>query len=102
VPLIGAAVKLIPLNEPQLDQYHHRVELRPNGRDVLDFTGSEVPDQTTFQRLAQQLEDGGVKVVSGTRDEADDRRVVDLFHCVDSSGVRTEVFCGCPIRPLLP
>ena len=83
----------------RMDEYHHRVELRSNGSDDLDFTGWEVPDQSALQRLAQQLEDGGVKVISGTRDEADDRRVIDLFRCVDPSGVRTEIFCGCPIDP---
>src|SRR5215467_13728046 len=83
----------------RMDDYHHRVELRPSGSDDLEFAGWEVPDQATLQRVAQQLEDGGVKVTAGTRDEADGRRVIDLIHCVDPSGVRTEVFCGRPIDP---
>jgi|ERR1035441_6978844 hypothetical protein len=55
----------------RMDEYHHRVELRPTGSDDLEFAGWEVPDQATLHRVAQQLEDGGVKVTAGTRDEAD-------------------------------
>jgi 2,3-dihydroxybiphenyl 1,2-dioxygenase len=83
----------------RMDEYHHRVELRPTGNDDLEFAGWEVPDQTTLHRVAQQLEHGGVKVTAGTRDEADGRRVIDLIHCVDPSDVRTEIFCGRPIDP---
>src|SRR5215472_5663903 len=82
----------------RMDEYHHRVELRPGGTDDLEFAGWEVPDQATLQRVAQQLEDGGVKVTAGTRDEADGRRVVDLFKCVDPDGIPTEVFCGRPVN----
>ena len=55
----------------RMDEYHHRVELRPTGSDDLEFAGWEVPDQATLHRVAQQLEDGGVRVTAGTRDEAD-------------------------------
>jgi extradiol dioxygenase len=82
----------------RMDECHHRLELRSNGSDDLEFVGWEVPDPATLQRVAQQLEDGGVKVIPGTRDDADDRRVVDLFTCVDPNGIPTEVFCGRPVN----
>jgi 2,3-dihydroxybiphenyl 1,2-dioxygenase len=83
----------------RMDEYHHRLELRSNGSDDLEFVGWEVPDAATLQRVAQQLEDAGIKVTRGTRDEADTRRVIDLVTCVDPNGIRTEVFCGRPINP---
>jgi len=83
----------------RMDEYHHRLELRTNGRDDLEFVGWEVPDPATLQRVAQQLEGGGVKVTPGTRDEAGDRRIIDLVKCVDPDGIPTEVFCGRPINP---
>ena len=49
----------------RMDEYHHRVELRPTGSDDLEFAGWEVPDQATLHRVAQQLEDGGVRVTAG-------------------------------------
>ncbi len=82
----------------RMDEYHHRVELRSNGSDDLEFVGWEVPDLVTLQRLVQQLEGGGVTVTQGTRNQADDRRVVDLFKCDDPNGIGTEIFCGRPIN----
>jgi catechol 2,3-dioxygenase-like lactoylglutathione lyase family enzyme len=81
----------------RMDDFHHRLELRSNGADDLKFVAWKVSDSATIQRVAQQLEDGGVKVTPGTRDEADNHRVVDLFKCVDPDGVPTEVFYGRPI-----
>ncbi len=78
----------------RMDGYHHRLELHSNGSDDLEFVGWEVPDSATLQLVAQQLEDGGLKVTAGTLDEANDRRVIDLIKCVDPNGIPTEVFCG--------
>ncbi len=82
----------------RMDGHHHRLELRSNGSDDLEFVGWEVPDPATLQGVARQLEEGGVKVTSGSRDEAGDRRVIDFFKCVDPDGISTEVFCGRPIN----
>lgn len=82
----------------RMDEYHHRVELRINGNDDLEFVGWEAPDSGTLRRVVQQLEDGGVMVTQGTCDEADDGRVVDLFKCVDPNGIGAEIFCGRPIN----
>src|SRR5262249_55963567 len=87
----------------RMDEYHHRLELRSNGGDDLEFAGWEVPDPATLQRVAQQLEDGGVRVTAGTRGEADGRRVVDLFKGVDPNGIPTQGFFGRPAnQPPLP
>lgn len=83
----------------RLDEYHHRVEIRRNGNEDLEFVGWEVPDSAVLQLVAQRLEDGGVKVTAGTRDEADGRRVIDLIKCVDPNGIATEIFCGRPVNP---
>jgi 2,3-dihydroxybiphenyl 1,2-dioxygenase len=97
-------LQVVPDDDPstsylRMDEYHHRLELRSTGSDDLEFVGWEVPDPATLQRVAQQLEDGGVQVTPGTRDEADDRRVIDLCKCVDPDGIHTEVFYGRPINP---
>lgn len=84
----------------RMDEYHHRLELRSGDSDDLEFVGWEVPDTDNLQRVARQLEDGGVKVTPGTRDEADRRHVVDLFKCVDPNGIPIEVYCGRPINPM--
>jgi len=84
----------------RIDSHHHRLELRVDGTDDLEFAGWEVPNGEALQRIAQQLEDGGVKVAAGTRDEADQRRVQGLIKCVDPSGIPTEIFFGHPVNPV--
>ena len=88
----------------RIDDQPHRVEIRDNGHDDVDFIGWQVPDSTTFHAVAQQLEDGEVQVTPGTRDEADERRVVELLRCQDPNGIQTEVFYGRPVnqRPFQP
>src|SRR3954462_3194859 len=78
----------------RMDEYHHRIELRPTGSDDLEFAGWGGPDQAAVARVGPQLGGGGGKVAAGTRDEADGRRVIDLVRCIDPSGVSTEIFCG--------
>ncbi len=82
----------------RMDEYHHRLELYANGSDDLEFVGWEVPDFATLQRVAQQLEDADMKVTAGTRDEAEDRRVIELIKCVDPNGITTEIFWGHPVN----
>jgi 2,3-dihydroxybiphenyl 1,2-dioxygenase len=84
----------------RLDGHHHRIELCGNGNDDLAFAGWEVQNAEVLQKLAQQLEDGGVNVVAGTRDEADQRRVAGLIKCVDPSGIPTEFFFGHAVNPV--
>jgi 2,3-dihydroxybiphenyl 1,2-dioxygenase len=83
----------------RIDQHHHRVEVRSCGTEDLQFVGWEVADAAALDAVAQQLEDGGVKVTPGTRDDAAQRRVVDLVKCVDPGGIETEIFYGHPVNP---
>ena len=72
----------------RMDEHSHRIELRNDGRDDLEVIGWEVPDAAALHAVAQRLEDVGVKVKSGTRDEADQRRVVELIQFDDPAGLR--------------
>lgn len=84
----------------RLDAFHRRLELHANGGDDLEFAGWEVPDAKTLDAVAGQLEDGGVKVTAGSRDEVDRRRVIGLIKCVDPAGLATEIFFGRPVNPV--
>lgn len=88
----------------RIDGHHHRVELNARGPDDLQFAGWEVADAAALDAIATQLADGGVDVKAGTRDDAAQRRVVDLVRCVDPSGIETEIFYGHPVtaQPFLP
>ncbi len=96
-------LQVVPGGDPstsylRMDEYHHRLELHANGGDDLEFVGWEVPNSSTLQRVAQQLEAGKVQVTPGTRGEAEGRRVIDLIKCVDPDGIPTEIFWGRPIN----
>jgi 2,3-dihydroxybiphenyl 1,2-dioxygenase len=88
----------------RMDEYHHRIEVHEDGSDDIQFIGWEVPNAAALHVVAQRLEDAGVKVAAGTKDEVDARRVLDLIKCVDPSGIPTEIFCGAPVnqRPFQP
>ncbi len=83
----------------RIDQHQYRIELNSRGTDDLEFAGWEVKDAATLEAIATQLEDGGVKVKAGTRDDAAQRRVVDLIKCLDPNGIATEIFYGHPVDP---
>ncbi|HXG36141.1 MAG TPA: VOC family protein [Dehalococcoidia bacterium] len=83
----------------RMDEYHHRVEVHNDGKDDLEFIGWEVPDAASLQAIAQQLENGGVQVTYGTREEADERRVRELIKFTDPAGIPSEVFYGRPLNP---
>jgi 2,3-dihydroxybiphenyl 1,2-dioxygenase len=78
----------------RIDHHHHRIELNAKGPEDLQFAGWEVSDAAALDAIAKQLVDGGVEVKAGTRDDAAQRRVVDLVKCVDPSGIETEIFYG--------
>jgi len=83
----------------RMDEYHHRIEVNTKGNDDLEVVGWEVPDAATLQAIGQQLEDGGVRVAHGNREDADARRVVELIRFDDPSGIPTEVYYGRPVNP---
>ena len=82
----------------RLDDHPHRLAVRRDDRDDIEYIGWQVPDAASFQAIAQQLEDRGVEVSAGTRDEVAARQVVDLLHCEDPDGTPTEVFYGRPVN----
>jgi 2,3-dihydroxybiphenyl 1,2-dioxygenase len=82
----------------RMDEHSHRIELRNDGVDDLEVIGWEVPDAGALHAVAQRLEKAGVPVKRGTRDEADQRRVVELIHFDDPAGIRTEVYYGPPLN----
>ena len=82
----------------RMDEHAHRIELRNDGTDDLQTIGWEVPDAPALHAVARRLERAGVRVKPGTRDEADQRRVVELIRFQDPAGISTEVYYGPPLN----
>jgi extradiol dioxygenase len=83
----------------RIDDHHHRIELNAGGPEDLQVAGWEVADAAALDAIAAQLVDGGVEVKAGTRDDAAQRRVVDLVKCVDPGGIPTEIYYGHSVNP---
>lgn len=78
----------------RMDINHHRVIIHPDGNDDLAYAGWEVPDAHALEAMAARLEEAGVKVTPGTREDAEARRVLDLVRFEDPSGIPMEIYYG--------
>ena len=88
----------------RMDDRKQRIIVDQDGGAGVGFFGWEVADAATLEALAGKLEAAGVKVTSGARALADERRVKDLIVLADPLGNRVEVFHGAetaadPFRP---
>ncbi|MGA7131595.1 MAG: 2,3-dihydroxybiphenyl 1,2-dioxygenase, partial [Mycobacterium sp.] len=78
----------------RMDERAARIIVVPGDTDQVVHIGWEVRDGTALQRVRDTLEGGGVAVKPLSVEEADDRRVEDVFAFTDPTGTPTEVFFG--------
>ena len=88
----------------RMDDRKQRIIVDQDGGAGVGFFGWEVADAAALEALAGKLEAAGVKVTSGARALADERRVKDLIVLADPLGNRVEIFHGAetaadPFRP---
>ena len=90
----------------RLDDYHHRISLYGAENDGVRFIGWEVDTREGLEELGQRLSDNGVKVKRGTREQIEERAVMDLICFDDPDGFKTEIYFNgirdytpfCPVR----
>lgn len=78
----------------RMDLWHHRIVLHRSEQDGLAYLGWRVAGETDLDDMATQLEKTGIAFRSGTRAEADARRVLGLLILEDPDGNPTEIFFG--------
>jgi 3,4-dihydroxy-9,10-secoandrosta-1,3,5(10)-triene-9,17-dione 4,5-dioxygenase len=76
----------------KMDDWSHRWSVTSGERDRLAYTGWEVADAMTLERLAERITASGIEVTGGTDDELERRRVRRMVWCLDPSGMRVELF----------
>lgn len=88
----------------RMDDRAQRLIVTLEAEDGLAFTGWEVPDAATLDRLAARLEAARVAVRRGGAALAAERRVADLIVFHDPEGNRLEAFHGQEIAdaPFVP
>lgn len=78
----------------RLDDYHHRIELVPNGNDDIAFAGWEVKDAKALAQIAEQIRAYGIEVTEGTAEDCAKRMVIGLIKFTDPDGLPVEVYHG--------
>ena len=78
----------------RLDYWHHRIVVEEDGSD--DLTAEE------FGHMQKQLSDAGVAYQLASREQADERRVLELMRLTDPAGNPIELFHGPLVQPDKP
>jgi 3,4-dihydroxy-9,10-secoandrosta-1,3,5(10)-triene-9,17-dione 4,5-dioxygenase len=78
----------------RMDERFARIIVVPGDSDQVLHIGWEVRDGIALQRVRDTLERAGVAVKPLSVEEADERRVEDVFAFTDPTGTTTEVFFG--------
>jgi 3,4-dihydroxy-9,10-secoandrosta-1,3,5(10)-triene-9,17-dione 4,5-dioxygenase len=78
----------------RMDERPARIIVVPGDSDQVVHIGWEVRDGAALQRVREKLEHGAVAVKPLSIEEADARRVEDVFAFTDPTGTPTEVFFG--------
>lgn len=89
----------------RMDYWHHRIRLIADGSDDLAYLGLRVAGRSEFECMVARLEQAGLAVRVGSRDEAAERRVQAVMKLEDPSGVPVEIFHGPEVhrhRPFHP
>ncbi len=78
----------------RMDERPARIIVVPGDTDQVVHVGWEVRDALALQRVRDTLEQAGVAVKPLSMEEADERRVEDVFAFTDPTGTPSEVFFG--------
>lgn len=78
----------------RMDFWHHRFILDEDGSDDLTAFGLRVSDAEAFETMAAKLRDAGLAVRVCSRQESDDRHVLQLMRLEDPNGNPIEIFHG--------
>jgi 3,4-dihydroxy-9,10-secoandrosta-1,3,5(10)-triene-9,17-dione 4,5-dioxygenase len=78
----------------RMDERPARIIVVPGDTDQVVHVGWEVRDGLALQRVRDTLERAGVAVKPLSVEEADERRVEDVFAFTDPTGTPSEVFFG--------
>ena len=78
----------------RVDEKSYRVDIRKSGQDKATVVGWEVLGAAELAELSEAVQKAGFEVTQGTREEIDERKVIDLVKFTDPEGLRLELFYG--------
>lgn len=86
----------------RMDYWHHRIIIEEDGSDDLNAFGLRVGGAEEFEAMQKCLSDAGVAYQPASRQEADERRVLELLRLQDPAGNPIELFHGPLVQPEKP
>jgi 2,3-dihydroxybiphenyl 1,2-dioxygenase len=78
----------------RMDYWHHRIKLVEDGTDDLSAIGLRVAGVLEFRDMARRLQEAGVAIRIGSKDEAEARHVLEIMFLEDPNGFPIELFHG--------
>jgi 2,3-dihydroxybiphenyl 1,2-dioxygenase len=86
----------------RMDYWHHRLVLHRDPSDDLLFLGFRVAGAQEFHEMQSQLESAGIKYRVGSKEDALERRVLEVMKLEDPDGNPIEIFHGPEIQQAVP
>ncbi len=86
----------------RMDYWHHRIVVEEDGSDDLLACGLRVAGAEEFGAVQKTLADAGIAYRVASRQEADERRVLEMMRLEDPAGNPIELFHGPLIQPDKP
>jgi len=78
----------------RMDYWHHRIVLHNDPSDDMLYAGFRVAGPEEFKGMQKQLTGLGIKFKVGSKEEAAERRVLEVLKTEDPAGVPIEIFHG--------
>ena len=77
----------------RMDEYHHRVIVHPTGEDDVLYAGFQAPTRDEFEESKASVQNLGVTITQGTKEDLEVRKVVDLVK-FEAGGLNFELSYG--------
>jgi 3,4-dihydroxy-9,10-secoandrosta-1,3,5(10)-triene-9,17-dione 4,5-dioxygenase len=91
---VGVAEKTDDRLLLRIDQKTYRMDVRKSERNQVTVVGWEVLGAAELAELSEAVQKAGFEVTPGTREEIDERKVIDLVKFTDPEGLSLELFYG--------
>jgi biphenyl-2,3-diol 1,2-dioxygenase len=81
----------------RMDDRQYRFLIHPSEQNDVAYIGWQVADEAALDGIAAQVEEAGIKVTPGSKEDTEAKHVLGLIKFEDPSGIKTEVFCGAEV-----
>jgi 2,3-dihydroxybiphenyl 1,2-dioxygenase len=81
----------------RMDERHHRFLIHPGEEEDVSYFGFLVKDEQELDGIAAQVEEAGITVTPGSKEDIESRNVLGMIKFKDPTGFPVEVFYGAQV-----